>query len=320
MGGNIFGDGSGGPGVGGNLLDPLDLRKSGSTAAAQDAANLQSQSAMAGIDEQRRQFDALQQILAPYVQAGLPGVEGLSDIQQQIAGLGAGPDPNMGARLQQLQGSEAFRALEADRMGAVQNQLAQGGLTRSGAALQAAASVPTDLALQLENQLYGREQSAFQNQLGTIGAQGDIFSTLAGLGQASAAGVGAAGQNTGASIANLLNRSSAAQAQGAANVANIEAGRNQGLATGGAALLSFFSDPRLKENMEPVGQIHDLTLYEWDWIEPVRGLTGCEMSIGYNADEVAEKYPHHVAQVGDYKAINYPALNDELERLIAEAA
>jgi hypothetical protein len=316
--GNFLGDGSGGPGVGGNALDPLDLRKSGSTAAAQDAANLQSQSAMAGIDEQRRQFDALQEILAPYVQAGMPGIEGLGGLAEQFAGIGGGPDAGMDQRLSQLTNSDAFNQLTQERLGAVQNQLGQAGLTRSGAALQAAADVPTDLALQLENQLYGREQQAFQNQLGTLGAQGDIFNRLAGLGQASAAGVGAAGQDVGTSIANLLNRSSAAQAQGAANIANIEAGRNQNATQiAGAAIKYLFSDPRLKMNMAPIGQIADLTLYEWDWIPEVRGATGCEMSIGYSADEVAEKYPQHVIDVGEYKAINYPALNDELERMVA---
>jgi hypothetical protein len=44
--------------------------------AAGEAADIQSGAAQAGIEEQRRQFDALQAILKPYVDVGAPAMAG----------------------------------------------------------------------------------------------------------------------------------------------------------------------------------------------------------------------------------------------------
>ena len=50
--------------------------------AASSAAATQAGSAQSGIDEQRRQFDAVQKLLAPYVQAGGQGLAGYSPYQE----------------------------------------------------------------------------------------------------------------------------------------------------------------------------------------------------------------------------------------------
>ena len=55
--------------------------------AASSAAATQAGSAQAGIDEQRRQFDAVQKLLAPYTQAG----PGALEAQQSFLGL-KGPE------------------------------------------------------------------------------------------------------------------------------------------------------------------------------------------------------------------------------------
>ncbi len=54
------------------------------SSAAKKATRAQQQAADASIMEQRRQFDAMRQLLSPYVQAGTPALQGLMG----IAGLG----------------------------------------------------------------------------------------------------------------------------------------------------------------------------------------------------------------------------------------
>lgn len=55
--------------------------------AAGKAAGAQSAAAQAGIDEQRRQFEQMQQLLQPYIEAGSEGVSG----QRALLGLGGIP-------------------------------------------------------------------------------------------------------------------------------------------------------------------------------------------------------------------------------------
>jgi hypothetical protein len=286
---NLFGDGKGGPGVGPNLLDPLDLRKSGATDAAQQAGQLQYDAAMAGVGELRRQFDTTTGNLQPFVQAGLSQLPGA--LQASTAG-------GLDARLKQIMGGEAFGSLVAERGKVVNNQLSQGGLTRSGAALREAARIPTDVALALESELFGRQ------------------SNLLGSGQNAAAGLGALGSQNASGIAGLLGRGGDALAQSAVAQGQIATGRTQN-AVGIASL--FFSDPRLKENMEPIGKIGPLTLYEWDWKEEARGIMGCSMNLGFDADEVAKHFPQHIVEFAGFKAIDYAALTDELKERIHAA-
>jgi hypothetical protein len=285
--GNFFGDGKGGPGVGPNALDPLDLRKSGATAAAQDAARLQSQAAQAGIDEQRRQFDTTTGNLSPFLQAGM------SVLPDLIKGSTAG---GLDERLKSILGGDSFKALLGERTQAAGNWAGQAGLMRSGAGLRQAAAIPTDLAMQIEQMLQGRQSS------------------LVGSAQNAAAGLGGFGAQQADSVTELLRRQGDAWATNSISQGQIAAGRSQG-AVGIASM--FFSDPRLKENMEPIGKIGPLTLYEWDWIPNVRGVMGCEMNIGFDADEVQKHFPQHVVETtAGFLAIDYHALTDELkERL-----
>ena len=109
--------------------------------AAQGAAATQSQAAQAGIDEQRRQFDALVQIMSPYVQAGtaaLPGIQpymqaGESALGQQTALLGlSGPEAQAQAIAGIESGSE-FQALSRQGEEALlQNASASSAFTSTG--------------------------------------------------------------------------------------------------------------------------------------------------------------------------------------------
>jgi hypothetical protein len=156
--------------------------------AAESAAAAQTGAAQAGIDEQRRQFDAVQKLLAPYVSAGAPALEA----QQAFLGL-RGPEAERAA-IERIKGGETFQALAGQGEEALlQRASATGGL-RGGNIQGALAQFRPALLSSLIDQQYGR--------LGGMTA----------LGQQSAAGVGAAGQQTGVNVANLLGQQGAAQA------------------------------------------------------------------------------------------------------------
>ncbi len=202
------------------------------TGAAETAAAAQTEAARLGIGEQRRQFDAMQQLLSPYTQAG----EGT--LGAQMALLGFSPEAQVEGQPQQggfvrdpeaqrgaIAGLEAmphFQALTRQGEEAIlQSQAATGGL-RGGNVQGALAQF----------------RPAMLNQL--IESQYAKLGGITRIGQASAAGVGAGGQATGVNIANLLGQSGEAQAQSALTAGNVQAGQIADLAGGigaGIALL-----------------------------------------------------------------------------------
>ena len=158
--------------------------------AQRRAARSQEKAAMAGIDEQRRQFDAVQKLLNPYVQAGTSALSA----QQALMGL-SGPEAQQAA-IAGLEGSPEMQALvKQGETGILQNAAATGGL-RGGNTQGALAQFRPQMLSNLINQQYAR--------LGGLSA----------MGQASAAGLGAAGQNTGNQITSLLGQQGQAQASG----------------------------------------------------------------------------------------------------------
>jgi hypothetical protein len=156
--------------------------------AADSAAEAQGNASRAQISESRRQFNAIQDLLKPYTQAGtgaltaqqnLLGLNG-ADEQQKAVGSIAG-SPQMAALLQQ--GENAI----------LQNASATGGL-RGGNTQAAMAQFRPQLLSQLIQQQY--------SNLGGITS----------IGQNAAAGVGNAGQNSSNQIINALGQQGAAQA------------------------------------------------------------------------------------------------------------
>jgi hypothetical protein len=158
--------------------------------AAGDAAAIQSGAAQAGIEEQRRQFDAMRELLKPYTEAGLPALEA----QQAFLGL-QGPEAERAA-IERIRGGETFQALASQGEEALlQRASATGGL-RGGNIQGALAQFRPQLLSSLIEQQYGR------------------LGGLTTMGQRSAAGVGAAGMETGTNVANLLAQQGAARAGG----------------------------------------------------------------------------------------------------------
>lgn len=173
--------------AGGTLVGGYLSSKS-QTKAADKASAAQTQSAEMGIEEQRRQFDAIQKLLSPYVNAG----NGALGAQQNLLGLG-GPAAQQAA-IGAIEDSPQFAALTQQGEEAIlANASATGGL-RGGNVQAAMMQFRPQVLAQLINDRYA--------QLGG----------LAGLGQNAAAGVGNAGMQTGNNVTQLLGQQGAASA------------------------------------------------------------------------------------------------------------
>jgi len=183
--------------------------------AAERAGEVQAAAAREGVAEQRRQFDKLVEIMAPFVAVGAPAVEamrpfeeaGLRAFQQQQALTGLlGPQAQQQA-VTQLAQSPQFQALTRQGEEALlQRASATGGLR--GGNIQAALAQfrPQMLQEQIETQL---------GRLGGIAGTGlGVSQTLLKTGQASAAGQAAAGMESAGAIGDLLAQAGAARAGG----------------------------------------------------------------------------------------------------------
>lgn len=156
--------------------------------SASKAASAQTASADAGIEEQRRQFDAVQELLAPFVGAGTTA------LGQQAALVGVeGPEAQRAA-IQAIEQGPEFEALTRQGEEAIlQSAAATGGL-RGGNIQGALAQFRPQILSGLIEQQYGR------------------LGGLADMGQASAVGQANFGQQAGANISNLMQQQGAAQA------------------------------------------------------------------------------------------------------------
>lgn len=165
--------------------------------AQRQAAKAQSKAAMAGIAEQRRQFDAVQALLQPYVSAGTSALSA----QQDLLGVN-GPEAQQQA-IAALQGSPEMEALtKQGETGILQNAAATGGL-RGGNTQGALATFRPQMLSNLINQQYAR------------------LGGLSSAGLSAAGGLGTAGQNSANQIAALFGQQGQAQAAGAFGTANM---------------------------------------------------------------------------------------------------
>jgi len=176
--------------------------------AAEEAAGAQSAAAMAGVAEQRRQFDEIRKLLQPYTEAGAPALAA----QQAMLGLGATGAEQ--AQIEAVRRSPTFQALlKSGEESILSKASATGGLRGGNVQAALAQFAPALLAQELENRY---------TKLGG----------LTSLGQQSAAGVGTAGSAAAGNIATLLGESGAAQAAGALGQAQAYGGALSGLSSG----------------------------------------------------------------------------------------
>lgn len=161
-----------------------------SSKASKDAAKTQAQAAGSGMSEVSYQFDKIQELLRPYVEAG----QGSIGAQQELLGL-KGPEAQQAA-IKALEESPQMQAMtQQGEEAMLQNAAATGGLR--GGNLQAALA-------QFRPQLLS---SLIQQQFQNLGG-------ISTLGQASAAGTSAYGSSAGSQIAALMQQAGAAQAGG----------------------------------------------------------------------------------------------------------
>lgn len=156
--------------------------------AANTAAGAQMEASEMGVEEQRRQFDAVQKLLKPYADAGLSGLSGQQDL------LGINGTKAQQAAIGNINNSAEMQTyLQQGENAILQNASATGGL-RGGNTQAALAQFRPQLLNQLINQRY-------QNYAG-----------MTSLGQNAAAGTGNAGMQSASNISNLYQQSGAAQA------------------------------------------------------------------------------------------------------------
>jgi hypothetical protein len=159
-----------------------------SSNSAKKAASAQTSAANQGIDEQRREFDVMQSILAPYTAGGLAAM----DQQGRLLGL-AGDDAQREA-IQGIERSPGFmESIQQGENAMLQNASATGGLR--GGNIQAALS---QFRPQMLNQ-------AIQARVQNLGQ-------LSSLGANAASGVGNAAMQMGGNIAKLYGNIGSAQA------------------------------------------------------------------------------------------------------------
>lgn len=145
--------------------------------AAKEAANAQTNASQQGMEEQRRQFEALQALMKPYVESGTGALAGQNDL------LGLNGFDKQQSAIGNIENSPFFKSQYQQAENALlQNASATGGL-RGGNFQEA-------LADNRSNMLFGNVQQQLQN-----------LSGVAANGQSAAAGLGGNGLQFGQNIA-----------------------------------------------------------------------------------------------------------------------
>ena len=83
----------------------------------------------------------------------------------------------------------------------------------------------------------------------------------------------------------------------------------------GAMAAAKLSDPRLKTNVKPRGEVGGFKLYDWDWNDEGKRIADpAQPTFGVMADELQATHPHLVERGDDgYLRVNYHGLVAELE-------
>jgi hypothetical protein len=168
-------------------------------------------------------------------------------------------------------------------------------------------------------QAMGQNQSAGMNRLnaalGLFGAGTDTFNSQFGLGidaGQGGLGYGAFGLDAAMSPQQLqaaLLQGSGEHAQARASLAQPAAesagGGMMGLAT---TAMSLFSDVRLKENLQYVGDVQGHAWYTWDWTDDAKSIVGYQPSTGVIAQQILETLPEAVSEHDGYLTVDYGVL------------
>jgi hypothetical protein len=171
-------------GVGASLLGMNSQKK-----AAKSAADASVQGQMAAIEEQRRQFDAIQKLLAPYVQGGQEA------FGQQMGLMGLKGAEEQQKQLSMIQNSPEFAEMTRQgEQGILANAAATGGL-RGGNTQSALAQFRPQVLNQLVAQKLGQYGGVANAGLGAAQNTGQF-------GANSAANIGQLQQGMGSTMGN----------------------------------------------------------------------------------------------------------------------
>ena len=223
-------------------------------------------------------------------------------------------------RFNQMRGTDAFNALREQRMQGATDMLSAGGLTRSGSAMRAGADIDASTLMELESLLRGREEGMGSLTMQKYDAAGGAIEDrgrvaldhmMKQLGLSTQSMIKQGDIQAGAEV-----DSSSALVEAA--LAELEAKSQKSAArtdATGAILGGLFkmSDPRLKENIQPIHHLGPLTVYRWDWKDEAHHLDDYKTTnVGFMSDEVKQLYPEFVSEIGGYDAIDYVGLLEVL--------
>lgn len=179
--------------------------------ASKKAAQLQAQTAMMALAQQKAMFDQTQANMKPYLDlgSGAAGTLGnrLAELTQDI--------PVPGAMTQaELEQTPGYQFTLAQGLKAAQGSAAARGLGLSGAALKGAAAYATGLSDQTYNTRFNQNQQLWQDQVTNQTNAYNKLAAVTGMGASTAAGQGQISAQVGNGIANNLMAAGNAQAAG----------------------------------------------------------------------------------------------------------
>ena len=279
------------------------LSSNAQKSAAKSASRAQQQAADQSIAEQRRQFDAVQQLMAPYVQSGTTALSRYN----ALTGL-SGQEAQQSMIQQISSGAEYGSLVRAGEEAILQSASATGGL-RGGNTQSALAKFRPEILSSLIRDEYsrlGNMVSMGQNAAAGVGNAGmqtgqNISNQYGQIGQAQAGAALARGQATAnmwgniagsvglaAGLGGFGNRPAAPPAGFDAMLTNVQT--PVGLGTINTTPFIGTSDRRLKTDIEPAGERNGHAWYTyryvWDDVGTVRG--------GVMAQEVMATHPEAV--------------------------
>lgn len=282
--------------------------------AAQNAANSYTTNALNGLSAFNNSVNSgNQQLTTNYTSALQPFLQNYSNSQSGVTQLGNllglnGASGSQSAQ-QTLQNMPGYQFALQQGDNSINAAAAANGTLNSGNQLTALSNYNQGLASQNYNN-YVSQLLPYLNQSNT--AASGIGSLYSGLGtglNSNSLALGNANLGVDTAIGNAWSNAANAAGNGAANLfggigsllslgSNTAGGRL--LNSLGSGVMSMFSDQRLKEDIKEVGELHDgQKIYSYNYKgDPTP-------RIGLMAQEVRERHPDAVTEIGGYLAVDY---------------
>lgn len=202
-----------------------------------------------------------------------------------------------------------FRQQEAQK--ALERGMAAQGVTLGGGGY---GGINPQVARALEEQSQGLASQEYANAYNRYNIdQTNVYNRLmgaAGMGQASTGQMIQSGQNYANNVGNLQTGLASAQANSAAAQASQPSMFDQLLSAGVQAGVAAFSDIRLKENIEHVGEQNGYPIYEFNYINiPEKRYSGVM------AQDVEKVMPEAVVESEGMKMVNYDMIGVEMREV-----